>query len=92
MATLSIQLPSLLDAVIDGALTFSIEADTLDGAFRALRDQHPRIALHLFDEIGCLRRHVLCFYNATNTRWLDDLSAPLADGDTLLFMQAVTGG
>ncbi len=92
MPGVTIQLPSLMEAVIDGEPTFGLEAETIASAFTALIDQHPRIALHLFDESGCLRRHVLCFHNGVNTRWLKDLGTPLAAGDTLMFMQAVTGG
>jgi molybdopterin converting factor small subunit len=37
---------------------------------------------------------VLCFLNDVNTRWLAEEAwdAPLRDGDSLLFMQAVSGG
>jgi len=92
MAQIEIQLPSLLSAVVEGDLTFPFEASTLRDAFERLGAQRPRLALHLFDEGGALRQHVLCFWNETNTRWLDDLDAALSDGDTLLFMQAVSGG
>lgn len=92
MPSVNIELPSLMEAVIDGDLTFVLEAESIVSAFRALIARHPRIALHLFDESGQLRRHVLCFHNGTNTRWLDDLDTPLTAGDTLMFMQAVTGG
>ena len=48
--------------------------------------------MHLFDETASLRPHVLCFHNETNTRWLDSMAVPLADGDTVTILQAVSGG
>lgn len=90
--TINIELPSLLAPVMQGRLSLTIEADSLDGAFQKIIDQHPKLGVHLFDEQGALRQHVLCFWNGTNTRWLDDLTQPLRPNDTLMFMQAVTGG
>ncbi len=93
MARVDVQLPSLITSVHDGPLRFALEAGSVAEAFETLRSEHPRLALHLFDEHGALRIHVLCFHNDRNTRWLDDpVNTPLADGDELLFMQAVTGG
>ncbi|MCG8407240.1 MAG: MoaD/ThiS family protein [Phycisphaerales bacterium] len=92
MAIVEIQLPSVLAAVTDGNMQFSVEAQTLRDALDVIVRQHPRLALHFFNEEGVFRPHVLCFLNETNTRWLDDLEVPLNGGDTLRFMQAVSGG
>ena len=36
---------------------------------------------------------VLCFHNGANTRWLaPPADVAVADGDTVTFMQAVSGG
>ncbi len=92
MAKLNVQLPGLLSPVVAGRLNFPIEAPTLRGALETIRRDQPCLGLHLFAENGELRQHVLCFLNGTNTRWLDDLELPVKNGDTLLFMQAVSGG
>lgn len=92
MATVQIRLPSVMGAVVEGSLQFPIEAESVGGALEVIAKDFPRVALHLFDEDGGLRPHVLCFHNGTNTRWLDDLDVALTQGDTLLFMQAVSGG
>lgn len=92
MARVVVQLPQLLSAVCDGRLRFEIEADTVAGAFARLRAAHAPLALHLFDENGALRRHVLCFVDEQNSRWLESLDIPLESGAELMFMQAVTGG
>lgn len=50
------------------------------------------LKVHLFDESGELRRHVLCFHNQENTRWLSNLGRPVVAGDVLQIVQAVSGG
>ena len=92
MATITVELPSVFSSVVDGALTFTLEADTLASALEQIRSAQPRLALHLFDESGGLRQHVLCFLNDTNSRWIDSDDAEVSSGDRLLFMQAVSGG
>lgn len=91
MVTIDIQLPSLL-AQVGQDRALSVEAETLRDALDAIVQSHPKLAVHLFDESGQLREHVLCFHNGMNTRWLDDLDVQLDCGDSLLFMQAVSGG
>ena len=92
MASIEIRLPNLLASMIGEDDCFAIEAETLRGALTTIAEQHPKLALHVFDETGDLRQHVLCFYNDTNTRWLDSLDVPVEAGDALMFMQAVSGG
>jgi adenylyltransferase/sulfurtransferase len=90
--TVTIELPSVLSQLVAGAAHVSVEADTLAGALRALVARHPALGVQLFDESGGFRRHVLCFHNGTNTRWLEGGDAPVREGDTIRLMQAVSGG
>lgn len=92
MPQVKIELPSLLEQVIAGSPVAVVEADTLEGALRALVVAHPQLEVHLFDETGRFREHVLCFHNGTNTRWLDSLAVPVGAGDEIVIMQAVSGG
>ncbi len=92
MAKVTIQLPSMLSRIVDGAGSIPIEAESLDGALAAVIERHPALDVHLFDESGKLREHVLCFHNQTNSRWLETDDVPLADGDTITILQAVSGG
>lgn len=91
MARVRIELPSLLAPFASGS-SLDVEAETLRGSLDALIAACPALEVHLFDEGGRFRRHVLCFHNGTNTRWLDDLERPVADGDAIRLMQAVSGG
>ncbi len=95
MPRIEVQLPSVLSPVVrgrGGSLRFAVEAATFAQALDAIRREHPHVALHLFDESGGFRPHVLCFLNGTNSRWLDSGDAPLKAGDTLRIIQAVSGG
>ena len=91
MARVTITLPSMLESAAGGRRDFDVEADTVSGALRRLTELLPALGTLLFDEGGTLREHVLCFHNATSTRWSDD-DAALADGDTIRILQAVSGG
>ena len=92
MARVTVTLPRLLAAFIGDVTKVEVEADTLRGALEALLRRYPLLRVHLFDESGAFRRHVLCFHNEENTRWLESLDHPLATGDVVTIMQAVSGG
>lgn len=95
MAEVFIELPSLLRQVLESEsdeIDLRVEADTLNELLEKLRQQHPKLAVHLFDELSNFRPHVLCFLNGKNLRWMKDYSQSLNSGDRLLIMQAVSGG
>ncbi len=92
MANVTVELPTLLSAIVNGERRVAVDAGTLAGALSALTKRYPALEVHLFDEAGGLREHVLCFHNGTNSRWLDSLDVGLEDGDTVTILQAVSGG
>ena len=83
-------IPAML-AVSIGATSVAVDAETLADAMAALA-AHPRLGPLIFDDSGVLRRHVLLFHNDTATRHFSSLDVPLAAGDTLVVVQAVSGG
>jgi molybdopterin converting factor small subunit len=82
----------MLRGIVAGAGEVPVEAPTVQGALEDLIRIHPALGVHLFDESGELRRHVLCFHNGTNSRWFDRTKAAIGDGDVLSIIQAVSGG
>ena len=92
MATVTIELPSLLHRFAGGAANVRVEAETVRSALDQLSIAHPAMNVHLFDESGAIRQHVLCFHNGVNTRWRNQPDVRIQDGDTLTIMQAVSGG
>jgi molybdopterin synthase sulfur carrier subunit len=91
MARVMLELPSLLRDVLDRG-SLSIEGETLHEALEDAYAQMPGLRVHLCDESGRFRRHVLCFLNEVNTRWLDGDDPRLHDGDRITILQAVSGG
>ena len=92
MGRVEVRLPSLLARLLNGTSIVRVEAETLSDALLQLVRQHPELGTHLFDENGELRRHVLCFHDDENSRWLADLNRPIRAGDVITIMQAVSGG
>jgi len=84
--------PTILRDCTGGLNPVTIKAATLDEALRRLRETYPLLRVHLYDEAGQLRPHVLIFYNDESTRWLERLDVPLHPGDRLDILQAVSGG
>lgn len=75
-----------------GKTLFTLEADTLADALKSLTEQYPLLRLHIYDERGVQRPHVLLYYNEENVHWLDTWDLPLNEGDRLTVLQAVSGG
>jgi molybdopterin converting factor small subunit len=87
-----VRVPLILADSVGGRPTFLLEASTIADAIDRMRQAYPLLRVHLFDESGNLRQHVVLFYNGENIRWLDSLDLPLREGDTIQVLQAVSGG
>ncbi len=92
MASVTLELPTMLAAAAGGARKLEVEGATLEEALRDAWARHPALEVHVCDESGDLRQHVLCFHNDVNTRWSESMDQPLADGDRITILQAVSGG
>ena len=86
----TIRLPIMLAELAGGERRIQVEGDTLKSALDDLLRQRPDLELHLLDESGALRRHVLCFCNDTYTR--TELDMPIRPGDTITILHSVSGG
>jgi molybdopterin converting factor small subunit len=91
VASVTVELPSMLASILGGVRRIEALGDTwpaaLEDAFRSV----PALRVHVYDETGALRRHVLCFVNDVNTRF-GDSPVRLRDGDRITILQAVSGG
>lgn len=92
MARVTLELPSLLRSLVGEAATLRVEGDTVQEALDDAYKQVPALRVHLCDESGKFRPHVLCFLNEVNTRWLDGADPRLQQGDRITILQAVSGG
>ena len=91
MARVTITLPRLLEPAVGPTRRIELEAGSVGEAIELLLVRHPTLRVHLFDEQGNLRQHVLCFVNGSQTR-LVDRSAPTTEPTDITFLQAVSGG
>ena len=89
--TITVRVPKLL-VPVTGTERFTVQATTVAEALDAVIEAQPGLRTHLYDETRRLRPHVRIFYNDDDITWLDDLGAPVAEGDTITVVQAVSGG
>jgi len=82
----------MLSSVLGGVRRLEAKGDTWRGALEDAFKNLPALKVHVLDETGVLRRHVLCFVNDVNTRFGEGVPERLADGDRITIMQAVSGG
>lgn len=66
------------------------------GSLRAVLDAAltaaPELGHYVFDDQGHVRKHVAVFVNTTMVMNREDLSQPIASGDKVLVIQALSGG
>lgn len=90
--TVEVELPGLLRDTLGGreplAATGTTLAEALDDLFR----RHPLLRIHLYEEGGGLRRHVLLFHNDENVGARPAAGIALRPGDRVTVLQAVSGG
>jgi molybdopterin converting factor small subunit len=93
----TIHIPSMLRAGCGGRASLEVEAPTIREALLGARDRYPELYRSVCDEAGAIRRHVNVFLNDDNIRDIrgprgDALDTPLAPGDSITIMPAVSGG
>jgi molybdopterin synthase sulfur carrier subunit len=80
-------LPALLAREAGGKKRIEVDAETVGDALRSLP-----VADLLFDERGELRRLVNVYVDGIDAREHDGVATQVADGQTVLVLQAVAGG
>ena len=71
---------------------FEVGGATVAEAFEAVFALHPQLRSYLVDEQRRLRQHVNVFVNGAMVKDRLSLSDPLAAGDRVWVMQALSGG
>jgi sulfur-carrier protein len=69
-----------------------VSARTLRAALDAAFAAAPEMRGYVLDEQGAVRKHVAVFVNARQIADRAKLDTPLADGDKVVVIQALTGG
>jgi len=90
-----IRVPTALRELVAGARVVAVEVDapaTVGAALDALATGHPALERRVRDERGRTRVHVNLFVGADNVRDLDGLTTPMAPGQELSIIPAISGG
>jgi molybdopterin converting factor small subunit len=90
--SVSVRIPSQLRTLTGGLGEVTVEGSTVGEALKALDAAHPGLGDRLFDDTGALRRFVNVFLADEDVRFLQGLSTPVSDGQTLSVVPAVAGG
>ena len=90
--TITVHIPGPLRDCCAGAASLALPASTLRAVLRELERRHPALHRSVCDETGAIRRHINLFINTEHIRNREGLDTPLAPGDELIIMPAVSGG
>ena len=91
-ATITVRVPMPLRATCGGASELPLMADTVRAALAELERTQPALHRSVCDETGAVRRHINVFVNTSHVRDRGGLDAPLAAGDVVIILPAVSGG
>jgi molybdopterin converting factor small subunit len=86
-----VRIPTILRSFTGGEKAVSAEGASLQSVITNLDASYPGIGDRLLDDSG-LRRFVNIYLNDEDVRFLDGLSTPVADNDSITILPAVAGG
>jgi molybdopterin synthase sulfur carrier subunit len=90
--TVTLHVPGPLRAYCGGAAQLTLSAPTVRAALEDLERSRFDLYRNVCDETGTLRRHLNVFVNSDNVRDLNGIDTPLAPGDVVTILPAVSGG
>ncbi len=88
----TVSVSSPLRAFCGSDAELSLRAASLRGVLEELARSHPKLYRSICDETGRVRRHVNVFVNDKHMSDRGGLDAPLASGDVVTLLPAVSGG
>lgn len=90
--TIRVHVPAPLRSQCGGARELDLAAGTVRDALEEIGRRHPQLYRSVCDETGAVRRHVNVFVNSAHVRDRSGLDTPLAPGDLVTILPAVSGG
>ncbi|HEX6196022.1 MAG TPA: MoaD/ThiS family protein [Jiangellaceae bacterium] len=88
---IEVRVPTILRQHTGGAKVVEAHGSTLAAVIDDLETRHPGLRDRLVENDG-LRRFVNVYLNDEDVRFLDGLSTPTTDGDSITVLPAVAGG
>ena len=90
--TVTIHVPGPLRGYCAGVAELSVAAATVRAALNQLEQSQAVLYRNVCDETGAVRRHLNVFVNTAHIRDLNGIETPLAEGDEVTILPAVSGG
>jgi len=90
--TITVHVPTPLRDCCAGVAELALSATSLRAVIEELGRRHPALHRSICDETGAVRRHINLFVNTNHMRDRDGLDTPLAPGDEVTILPAVSGG
>ena len=90
--TITVHVPAQLRDCCAGVAELAVSATTLRAVLEELERCHPPLHRSICDETGTVRRHVNLFVNTNHMRDRNGLDTPLAPGDEVTILPAVSVG
>src|SRR5688572_8477980 len=91
-STITVHVPAPLREYCGNVAELSLPASSVRGVLEEIERRYPSLYGGVCDETGAVRRHVNLFVNSSHIRDRDGLDTPLAAGDALTILPAVSGG
>ncbi|MCT2591241.1 MoaD/ThiS family protein [Streptomyces sp. N2-109] len=88
---IEVRIPTILRTYTDGAKSVNGEGATVADLFKDLESRFTGIEQRLVED-DKLRRFVNVYLNDEDVRFLEGISTPLKDGDSVTILPAVAGG
>lgn len=85
-------LPTILARLAEGQVTLEESGDTVGEVVTRIAERFPQLASKLKDANGGPYPFVAFYLNDEDTRFLGGFQAPVADGDEITVVMAISGG
>ena len=92
VGSIRVDIPGPLRDCCEGVSELSLSASNVRAALEEIERRHPSLYRSVCDETGAVRRHVNLFVNTTHIRDREGFDTPLAPGDVLTILPAISGG
>jgi molybdopterin synthase sulfur carrier subunit len=89
---ITVFIPGPLRDCCAGAAELAVPARDLSGVLAHLEQHYPALHRGVCDDTGAVRRHINLFVNHDHMRDRNGLETPLAAGDEVFILPAVSGG
>jgi len=87
-----VRVPTTLRTLTAGESEVVVEGTTVSEVLESLESAHPGFRERILDADGNLRRFVNVFVSDDDVRFIDGLSSPVPEGETVSIVPAVAGG